>query len=65
MSLSSVLPGFWIWLKKFSAAFVCGYQGNDISSPLKNASYVKHFAGYGVAKDGRDYDSTQIGEYSL
>lgn len=49
----------------FTAAFVRGYQGDDISAPLKIASCVKHFVGYGAAEGGRDYDSTQIGKYSL
>lgn len=49
----------------FAAAFVRGYQGDDVSAPGKIASCVKHFAGYGAAEGGRDYDSVQIGEASL
>lgn len=49
----------------FTAAFVRGYQGKDISAPFKIASCVKHFVGYGAAEGGRDYDSVQIGEYSM
>lgn len=49
----------------FTAAFVRGYQGESIFAPFKIASCVKHFVGYGAAEGGRDYDSTQIGEYSL
>ncbi|MCI5649608.1 MAG: glycoside hydrolase family 3 C-terminal domain-containing protein [Fusicatenibacter sp.] len=49
----------------FTAAFTRGYQGDGIDKPLHIASCVKHFAGYGAAEGGRDYDSTQIGDYSL
>lgn len=49
----------------FTAAFTKGYQGDGIDKPFHIASCVKHFAGYGAAEGGRDYDSTQIGDYQF
>lgn len=49
----------------YAAAFTRGYQGEGIGQPLKIASCVKHFIGYGAVEGGRDYDGVQIGEYSL
>lgn len=48
-----------------AAAFVRGYQGDEIGAPLHIASCVKHFIGYGAVEGGRDYDSVQLGDYSL
>ncbi len=42
------------------AAAVRGYQGNDLSKPNTMAACVKHFAGYGAAESGRDYNTTWI-----
>lgn len=39
-----------------AAAAVRGYQGSDFSAPDKLAACVKHYAGYGAAEGGRDYD---------
>ena len=47
------------------AAMVRGYQGADLSAPDAMAACVKHFAGYGAAEGGRDYNSTMISERSL
>lgn len=44
------------------AAMVEGYQGDDLSSPQSMAACVKHFAGYGAAEGGRDYNTTNIPE---
>lgn len=46
-------------------AFVKGYQGDNIKDKFKMAACVKHLAGYGASEAGRDYNSTEIGEYSL
>lgn len=43
-----------------AAASVRGYQGDDLSSPDRIAACVKHFAGYGAAEGGRDYNATMI-----
>jgi beta-glucosidase len=42
------------------AAMVKGFQGEDLSSPDSLASCAKHFAGYGAAEGGRDYNSAHI-----
>lgn len=46
-------------------AMVKGYQGDDLSDPTSMAACIKHFAGYGAAEGGRDYNSTMITERSL
>ncbi|MDD6615719.1 MAG: beta-glucosidase BglX, partial [Lachnospiraceae bacterium] len=45
-----------------TAAQVKGFQGEDMGSYGKVCSCVKHFAGYGAAEAGRDYNTTQISE---
>jgi beta-glucosidase len=45
-----------------AAAMVEGFQGNDLSSPDSIAACAKHFAGYGAAEGGRDYDTAIIPE---
>jgi beta-glucosidase len=44
------------------AAIVRGFQGTSLSNPLSLASSVKHYAGYGAAEAGRDYNSAWIPE---
>lgn len=46
-------------------AMVRGYQGDDPADPTAMAACVKHFAGYGAAEGGRDYNSTFIPERVL
>lgn len=54
------------WLaSKLGAAMVRGYQGEDLSNPNTMAACVKHFAGYGAAEGGRDYNTTWIPEVQL
>ncbi|MDE7119173.1 MAG: glycoside hydrolase family 3 C-terminal domain-containing protein, partial [Muribaculaceae bacterium] len=43
-------------------ATVDGYQGDDLTKPNTMAACVKHFAGYGFAEGGRDYNTTWIPE---
>jgi beta-glucosidase len=43
-----------------SAAMVRGLQGDDLSAPDRVAACAKHFAGYGAAEGGRDYNSAVI-----
>lgn len=45
---------------QFSRAMVRGFQGNDLSSRERIAACAKHFAGYGAAEGGRDYNSAVI-----
>ena len=47
------------------AAVVRGFQGDDLKSPDSIGTCVKHFAAYGAAEAGRDYNSAEISEYSL
>lgn len=49
----------------YARAFVRGYQGDNVGEQFKLASCVKHFIGYGACEAGRDYNTTEIGEYSL
>jgi beta-glucosidase len=46
-------------------AQVRGFQGTDVSQPDRMLACAKHFAGYGAADGGRDYDSTYIPESQL
>ena len=41
---------------------VRGFQGEDPSQPDRIAACAKHFAGYGAAEGGRDYNTTWIPE---
>lgn len=45
-----------------SAAMVRGYQGEDLSSPETILACVKHFAAYGAAEAGRDYNTVDMSE---
>lgn len=47
------------------AAMVKGYQGDDIKKKGNIASCVKHFAAYGGAEAGRDYDNVELSERTL
>ncbi len=46
-------------------AQVLGFQGAQVGSPDHVLACVKHFAGYGAAEGGRDYDSSYIPEEQL
>lgn len=50
---------------RFAAAVVRGFQGGDLSAPDSVAACAKHFAGYGAAEGGRDYDTANIPENLL
>ncbi|MEY4455917.1 MAG: beta-glucosidase BglX [Bacteroidota bacterium] len=41
-------------------AMVNGYQGDDLSAPNTIMSCVKHYALYGAAEGGRDYNTTDM-----
>ena len=41
---------------RMAEAQVRGFQGDKLSNPDSIAACVKHFAGYGAADGGRDYD---------
>ena len=44
----------------FAKAQVEGFQGDDIGKPYKVCSCVKHFAAYGGAWAGRDYNTVEL-----
>ena len=46
-------------------AWVKGYQQDDLSKPDSVAVSVKHFAAYGAAIAGRDYNAVDMGELTL
>src|SRR5262245_1169492 len=48
-----------------AAAYVRGYQGADLSSPGSIAACAKHYAGYGAAEGGRDYNGADMSERRL
>ncbi len=50
---------------KIAAARVRGFQGESLNSSETVAACVKHFAGYGAAEGGRDYNTTEISERTL
>ncbi|WP_066205026.1 glycoside hydrolase family 3 N-terminal domain-containing protein [Flammeovirga sp. MY04] len=43
-----------------SAAYIKGFQGDDLSDPTRMAACAKHFLGYGAAIGGRDYNTAII-----
>lgn len=54
------------WLgSALARARVRGFQGKDYSAPGKIAACAKHWAAYGAAEGGRDYNSTDVSERSL
>lgn len=42
-----------------------GFQGSDLTDPLTIAACAKHFAAYGFAESGRDYNTVDIGLSTL
>ena len=48
-----------------AAAMVRGFQGGSLDAPDAVAACAKHFAGYGAAEAGRDYNSAWIPEILL
>jgi beta-glucosidase len=49
----------------YAAACVHGFQGSNVAAPDRVVSCLKHYAGYGAAEGGRDYNTTEISEYTL
>lgn len=46
-------------------AAVLGFQGTDMKMPGRIGACVKHFAGYGAAEGGRDYNTVDLSEGML
>jgi beta-glucosidase len=51
--------------KRFAANQVQGYQGNDVAKEGNIAACVKHFAAYGLAEAGRDYNTVDLSRPNL
>jgi len=50
---------------KAAVARINGFQGDDLSANYTVAACAKHFAGYGFADAGREYNTTEITEHTL
>lgn len=51
---------------EFARAFVRGFQGRDLARDRSRvAACVKHFAAYGAAEGGRDYNTVDMSERQL
>ncbi|MGD1090105.1 MAG: beta-glucosidase BglX [Verrucomicrobiota bacterium] len=48
-----------------AAACVRGFQGTNVADTNRVVACLKHFVGYGAAEGGRDYNTTEISEYTL
>lgn len=51
--------------RRVATARVKGFQGDDLSAPNTIAACAKHFAAYGFAESGRDYNTVDIGNATL
>ena len=49
----------------FAAARVQGFQGSDLKSPDRMLACIKHFAAYGAAESGLDYNVVDISDRRL
>ncbi len=50
---------------KIGVARVKGFQGDDLAANNTIAACAKHFAGYGFAEAGRDYNTVDVGTSTL
>ncbi len=50
---------------KMAGARVTGFQGDVLGAPRHVLACAKHFAGYGAAVGGRDYDATYLSDTEL
>tara|TARA_R110002049_G_scaffold138450_2_gene298538 strand:- start:420 stop:2732 length:2313 start_codon:yes stop_codon:yes gene_type:complete len=50
---------------QIGVARIQGFQGDDLSNESTIAACAKHFAGYGFAEAGRDYNTVSVGEFEL
>lgn len=49
----------------FAVARVRGFQGDDLSDPRRLMATVKHFAAYGAAEAGLDYNTAELSPTTL
>ncbi|GLB47683.1 beta-glucosidase BglX [Neptunitalea lumnitzerae] len=52
-------------VSKIGVARIKGFQGEDLTATTAIAACAKHFAGYGFAEAGRDYNTVNIGMNEL
>ncbi len=52
-------------LSEFSRAKIQGLQGTDLSETSTIAATVKHFAAYGFAESGKDYNTAELSRNTL
>jgi len=50
---------------RLGVAYIKGFQGNDPSAPGQILACAKHFAAYGAAEGGRDYNTVSMSESLL
>ena len=50
---------------KIGVARIKGFQGDDLAANNTIAATVKHFAGYGFAESGKDYNTVDVGTSTL
>ena len=50
---------------EIAVARVKGFQGDDLSAHDTIAATAKHFAGYGFAESGKDYNTVDVGTVTL
>ena len=50
---------------KIAVARIKGFQGENLNNPLTIAACAKHFAAYGFAESGRDYNTVDMGNQTL
>ncbi|NIJ44635.1 beta-glucosidase [Wenyingzhuangia heitensis] len=50
---------------KIAKARIVGFQGTDLSKENTILATAKHFAGYGFAESGRDYNTVDVGTSTL
>lgn len=50
---------------RVAEAYVAGFQGKSLAGANSVAASAKHFAGYGAAESGRDYNTVDLSERTL
>jgi beta-glucosidase len=50
---------------EIAKARILGFQGDDLSAVNTIAACAKHFAGYGFAESGKDYNTVELTDHTL
>ena len=54
------------WLgSRYAAACVRGFQGTNPAAADRVVACMKHYVGYGATEGGRDYNTTEISDFTL